>query len=130
VRDPEQVWTPKRVRHVLKVKPCEDMEGTIVGFTSGEETDKGSKLLGKFGAAIMRMENGLEFNLSGFRHEERVFADEQMEAFAADNPGVRMPDHFEGKYFKVGDEITFKYREFTDDGLPKEARYFRKREVV
>jgi DNA ligase-1 len=130
VRDPQQVWTPKRLRTVLKVKPCEDMEAEIVGFTSGEETDKGSKLLGKFGATIMRMENGLEFNLSGFRHEERVFADEQMEAYATDNPGVRMPDHFEGRHFKKGDTITFKYREFTEDGLPKEARYFRKREVV
>jgi len=130
VRDPQQVWTPKRVNWVLKVKPCEDMEGEIVGFTSGEETDKGSKLLGKFGAAVMRMENGLEFNLSGFRHEERVFAEERMKAHATDNPGVRMPADFQGKYFKTGQVITFKYREFTEDGLPKEARYFRKHEVL
>jgi DNA ligase-1 len=130
VRDPEQVWTPKRLRTVLKVKPCADMEGTIVGFTSGEETDKGSKLLGKIGAVVVRLPNGKEFNLSGYTHEEREFEDHLMGNYAADNPGQLMPPGTQGKYFKVGDEITFKYREFSDEGLPKEARYFRKRELV
>lgn len=127
VRNPNQVWKPKRIGFILKVKPIDDMEGEIVGFTSGEETDKGSKLLGKIGAIIVRMENGLEFNLSGFTHDEREFDDKVMAAYAEAHPGQPMPDHFQGKYFKLGEQITFKYREFTDDGYPKEARYFRKR---
>jgi len=129
VRNAGEVWRPKRVHHVLKVKPADDMEGTIVGFTSGEETDKGSKLLGKIGAIIVEIGDGLQFNLSGYTHEEREFSCADERDFAAANPGETMPSTFQGKYFTVGEQITFKYREFTEDGYPKEARYFRKRDV-
>ncbi len=128
IRDPNQVWEPRRSPHVLKVKPFQDDEATIVGFTSGEETDRGSKLLGKIGAMILDY-NGKQFKLSGFTDEEREFETEYMTAYAGGNPGDEMPPDFQGKHFKVGDEITFKFREFSDDGLPKEARYYRKREV-
>jgi hypothetical protein len=37
-----------------------------------------------------------------------------------------MPEDFQGKHFKVGDVVTFKYRELSDDGIPKEARYWRR----
>jgi len=127
VRDPEQVWRPKRASYVLKCKPCEDDEGTIVGFTSGEETDKGSKLLGLIGAVVLEYQ-GKEFNLSGFTNREREFANDIISSYAAANPGKRMPNEAQGKYFKVGDQITFRYRELTDDKIPKDARYFRKRE--
>lgn len=126
VRDPEQIWRPKRVAHVLKCKPCNDDEGTIVGFTSGEETDKGSKLLGKIGSIILSYK-GKQFNLSGFTHEERTLEGAEALGWAITNPGQRMPEQFQGKYFKVGEQISFRYRELTDDQRPKEARYFRKR---
>jgi len=31
--------------------------------------------------------------------------------------------------FRKGQNVTFIYRELTDDGIPKEARYHRKRDV-
>jgi hypothetical protein len=49
-----------------------------------------------------------------------------MEQHAYENPGQDMPGHFEGKHFKIGDTIEFRYRELSDDGIPKEARFVRK----
>ena len=52
IRNPEAIWTPKRHKGLLKYKPFSDAEATITGFTSGRETDKGSKHLGRIGALI------------------------------------------------------------------------------
>ena len=40
-----------------------------------------------------------------------------------------MPDWFQGRHFKRGQTVTFKYRELTSDGIPKEARYWRRRDT-
>ena len=45
------------------------------------------------------------------------------------NPGMDAPYWVEGKQFKKGQTVTFKYRELTDDGIPKEARYWRRRDA-
>ncbi len=37
-----------------------------------------------------------------------------------------MPEGIQGKYFHLGQIITIRYRELSDDKIPKEARYFRK----
>lgn len=126
LRDPMSVWTPKRVPTVLKVKACLDDEGTLVGFTSGRKTNRGSKLLGKIGALILDYK-GQRLELSGLTDKEREFATEEMSRYAADFPGVDMPEEFEARYFSKGDQITFLYRELTQDGLPKEARFDRVR---
>ncbi len=128
IRDPGAHWTPKRVNALLKYKPFEDAEATITGFTSGRKTDKGSKLLGKIGALITDFE-GKRLELSGLTDVEREFLTEEMCILASDLPGRDMPDWFQGRYFKVGQQVTFKYRELSDDGIPKEARYWRKRGV-
>ena len=52
VRNPQATWTPKRHSGILKYKPFQDAEARIIGFTSGRETDKGSKHLGRIGALI------------------------------------------------------------------------------
>lgn len=124
IRNPESIWTPKRVKDVLKYKPFLDAEGALVGFTSGRETDKGSKLKGLIGALILDYQ-GNRLELSGLTDSEREFATEDMTSHAFKNPGIDMPSHFCGRFFKVGDTISFKYRELTDAGIPKEARYFR-----
>lgn len=128
IRDPEARWTPKRVNALLKYKPFEDDEGTITGFTSGRRTDKGSKHLGKIGALILDFD-GKRLELSGLTDDERLFATDEMALYAVQSPGVDMPDWFRGKHFKLGQQVTFKYRELSDDGIPKEARYWRKRGV-
>ena len=41
-----------------------------------------------------------------------------------------MPDKFNGEQITRNEIITFKYRELSDDGIPKEGRYWRRRKGV
>lgn len=127
LRDPFKPWTPKRVSSLLKYKPFSDDEGVITGFTSGRETDKGSKHRGKIGALILDY-SGKRLELSGLTDEEREFADHMAETLAYENPGKDMPPGVEAKHFKRGQKVTFRYRELSLDQIPKEARYWRKRD--
>jgi hypothetical protein len=124
LRDPQAIWTPKRVSSLLKLKPFTDDQGTLVGFVSGRQTNKGSKLRGLIGAMILDYK-GKRLEMSGFTDEERRFADEEMTSHAYNNPGEEMPPHFQGLHFSVGDTIEFRYRELSDDRIPKEARFLR-----
>jgi len=126
IRNPKGLWTPKRVNDLLKYKPIDDDEGILVGFTCGRKTDKGSKHLGKIGALILEY-NGKRLELSGLTDAEREFADESDMAWAREHPGQDMPEGTPAMMFKLGQRITFKYRELSDDGIPKEARYWRNR---
>lgn len=125
LRKPLSIWIPKRTSTLLKLKPFTDDSGTITGFISGRKTNKGSKLLGLIGAVVLDY-NGKRLELSGFTDEERRFCLPDQEKWAAEHPGEEMPAHFQGKYFKRGDTIEFRYRELSDDGIPKEARYARR----
>jgi DNA ligase-1 len=128
LRDPGSEWSPKRHKGILKWKPYEDAEGIVVGFTSGRETDKGSKHLGKIGALILDY-NGIRLELSGLTDVEREFQTSFMQSHAAAHPGTDMPADFQGKHFRTGQQVTFKFRELSDAGVPKEARYWRRRDV-
>jgi hypothetical protein len=64
--------------------------------------------------------------LAGLTDTEREFADQLAAQWATNNPGVDAPYWVQGRHFKVGQTVTFKYRELTDDGIPKEARYWRR----
>lgn len=126
LRDSESQWTPKRVNTLLKYKPYSDAEATVTGFTSGRETNLGSKHLGKIGALITEYQ-GKRLEVSGLTDAERMFRTEEMEEYATEHPGKDMPDWFRGISFKPGQVITFKYRELSDAGIPKEASYLRDR---
>jgi hypothetical protein len=126
VRDSEQVWHPKRQHGILKCKPSKDDEAVVVGFTCGRETDKGSKLLGMIGSLITNYK-GKRLELAGLTNEERHFGSIVATDWAERNPGQDMPNGIDSKHFKLGDTVTFKYRELSDDGIPKDARYWRKR---
>lgn len=126
LRDPKAIWKPKRVATCLKFKPWEDAEGTVTGFTSGRRTDKGSKLLGLIGSLVLDYE-GKRLELSGLTNEERKFATDLDTKTARLFPGDDMASYVQGKHFKTGDVVSFKYRELSDDGIPKEARYWRHR---
>lgn len=128
LRKPTSFWEPHRSHYLLKHKPWKDDEAIITGFTSGRETDRGSKLLGMIGALIVDYK-GKRLELSGLTHDERRFKQLYQGEFAATHSGEDMPSDFEGAHFKVGDKITFKYRELSDAGVPKEARFFRQRGV-
>ena len=128
IRDPMASWTPKRHKGLLKFKPFSDAEAKIVGFTSGRETDKGSRLLGKIGALIVDYQ-GKRLELSGLTDAEREFAAQTARDWAVNKPGSDAPNWVEGQRFKKGQTVTFKYRELSDDGIPKEARYWRRRDA-
>lgn len=119
VRKPESIWTPQRTWDLLKIKPQHDAEAVVRGFVWGR-----GKLEGLFGAMIVEW-NGKTFELSGFTDEERqlyYFGGEK----ASGTPGTEVDPTVGSQVFPRNSTVTFKYRELTDDGIPKEARYWRK----
>ncbi len=133
IRDPSAPWTPKRHKGLLKFKPFEDSEATVIGYVAGKEGKQGY-VLGKIGALRVRslkLKKNVEFEIgSGLTMEEREFATPAAVAYATAHPAEVMPAEFNGKNVKLGSTITFKYRELSDDGIPKEGRYWRRREGV
>jgi len=133
VRDPNKCYECCRSHFLLKMKPFDDMEGTVIGYTTGRETDKGSRLLGKMGALIVRLPNGSRLELSGFTDQERELGciDSQpvnrAKFWANNNPEAEVPDWIQAEMFPRGTVVTFKYRGLSADGIPIEARYWRKR---
>lgn len=133
LRHPTSLWAPQRARTILKVKGMNDAEAEVMGYVWGRETDKGSKLLGKMGALVVRY-NGRLFELSGFTDEERLMITTDTKSYdtafaiGCDNAAKPIPEGIHNPKFPRGSIVTFKYRELTNDGIPKEARYWRKRE--
>jgi hypothetical protein len=141
-RKPTSYWEPKRSQQLVKLKPFNDAEGIVTGYTWGKETDKGSKLLGLMGNLILDY-NGNRLELSGFTDAERKmsylpWAAVSDKPMTSDNMslGAREGELFPGKeisrdwtnqLFPIGSLVTFRYRELSNDGIPKEARYLRPR---
>lgn len=127
-------WLPERVHDMLKYKPWNDLEADVIGYTTGRETELGSRLLGKMGALICKIPAG-EFKVSGFTDDERELAatggDGTRDApgWARENPDEVCPGWLHNPKFPRGSRVTIKYRELTDSGLPKEGRYWRKFDV-
>lgn len=96
LRHYNSIWSPTRSHNLLKVKPIQNTDVTVIGFVPGK-----GKLLGLVGAVKVDW-NGKQFEISGFTDRERAWG-----------------------YFKEGQRIWIKYRELTDLGVPKEARYDR-----
>lgn len=85
---------------LLKVKPYQDAEALVVGYTPGE-----GKYSGMMGSLLVALPSGRQFRIgTGFSDAER-----------ADPPSV-------------GQTITFKYHGYTSTGLPRFASYLRVRE--
>ena len=136
IRDPNMIWAPHRTHSMLKVKPYLDDEAVVIGYTTGQKTNLGSKLLGMMGALILDY-RGKVFELSGFTNEERLLwttkecsiEDRKSDAlyWARAHPKTEAPDWIEARKFPRGAVVTFRYRELSDDGVPKEARYHRLR---
>ena len=118
IRRAMSTWVPERSHDLLKVKPWKDSEGIVVGYKWGELTDKGSKLLGMMGSLRVSWK-GVEFDLSGFTDSER-------QMIGSGEPGSIANSDSYNPMFRCGTKVTFKYRDLTDSGTPKEARYFRK----
>lgn len=122
------IWAPERVHECTKYKPYDDAEGTVTNFIWGRETDRGSKLLGLMGALVLEFQ-GKRLELSGFTNEERKLrlAGPGDPEEGVKNPGNEVTSAWEHPLFPRGSKVSFKYRELTDAGVPKEARFWRKR---
>ena len=132
IRNPRSYWEPKRSHQQVKVKPEHDDEATVVSYVWGRETDKGSKLLGLMGALVCDYK-GQRFELSGFTDSERVMQLHSgysqlnsKEGFFS--PGQEISTAWINPHFPIGSQVSFKYRELSDNGIPKEGKYWRKRE--
>jgi DNA ligase-1 len=85
---------------LLKLKPLEDAEATVIGYVPGK-----GKYVGKMGALQVETADGKRFNIgTGFTDAVRA------------NPPA------------IGAVITFTYRGLTKNGLPRFASYLRIRE--
>ncbi len=135
LKSPSSLYRTCRDHNLLKVKPVHDEVGTVVGFVAGKLSDNtrtvagtaDSKLRGLIGSLVIKTtgpKGSVTFNLSGLTDEERKW-EEKYAQWAWDNPG-KTTAGAQGKHFKIGDKVTFRYREWSDDGVPKEARFFRK----
>jgi len=100
LRRPSSYWVTERSHNLLKFKPYLDAEGVVVGYHPGE-----GKYEGMMGSLIIKAENKKHFKISGFTDSERLDAE---------------------SLFPIGSRVTYKYRELSVDGVPKEPRYFRK----
>lgn len=91
-------WNPSRSHELVKVKPYYDSEARVEGWTIGE-----GKYTGVLGSLIVNWK-GIRFNLSGMDDSQRW--------------------NYE-KLFPIGTIVTFRYRELSVLGVPKEARFLR-----
>ncbi|CAM2871855.1 DNA ligase [Vibrio neptunius] len=88
-----------RSSDLLKMKKHQDAEGLVVGYKVGK-----GKYSGQMGALLVQLDSGIEFYIgTGFTDEQR-----------------RNPP-------KLGSIITFRYNGYTQNGVPKFARYMRER---
>lgn len=126
------VWTNTRTYAALKLKPFHDAEGTVIGFVAGKETDRGSRNLGRIGALIVWCEKfKRRVKVSGLEDVERsLTGPEELIREVEYHPGndfLKDEGAASPLAYPYGTTITFKYRELTDDGAPKDARIWRLR---
>ncbi len=104
LRNPSSIWEPYRVPSLLKVKPYRDSEATVEGYTPGK-----GKYEGMLGALIVRWFNPMT-------NEIRVFEL---------GTGLTDRERRHPESFPKGTIVTFRYRELSDNGTPKEGRFLR-----
>lgn len=126
IRHPDAPYICEKTHWIRKMKKYDDMEGTVTGYTSGRE-GKDDKLLGMMGNIILELENGKRMELSGFTHQERELQPDEGCIWACENPGKVCPSWITSSLFPRGSQITFRYRGLTNDDIPQEAHYFRKK---
>ena len=102
VRNPHAPYINKRTSEALKVKTFKDMECKVVGHTRGKGKNKGM-----MGAMICELQNGTLFKIgTGFSDEERKYPP------------------------KIGEIVTFKYKEFTKYKKPRFPVFLRIRKKI
>jgi len=99
LRQPQSLYEAGRSPSLLKVKPYDDAEATIIAHEPGK-----GKYVGKLGALRVRTDDGREFSIgSGFTDAER------------ESPPP------------LGTVVTYRFEGLTANGLPRFPSYFRVR---
>lgn len=124
LRHPASRWEPIRSDFLLKVTPLLSAEAQVIGYNLGRE----GKLLGMLGSLVVRRDDGAVFELSGFTDEER-WVEDIVGEWGKEHPGEKWPGSGSIGRFPLGTMVTYRYRELTDGGIPKSARYWRKAHV-
>lgn len=128
IRNGCSYWSPERTWNLLKIKKWYDSEAIVVGYSWGKKTNKGSKHLGRMGALLVEW-NGETFEISGFSDREREIrftSGGLADMIGKLNPGGRVPDDLWNPTFPRGSKVTFRYRDLTARGIPKNGNYYRK----
>lgn len=120
LRKPESFWRPERSHLLLKVKPWKIGQGIVVGYQHAEL----GKIEGLMGSLILDVD-GKRLKISGFTDAERIYGNPASYKQAMSRPGCEASSDVFHKKFPRGRTIKFKYRELSDDGIPKDARYLR-----
>ena len=99
LRHGRALYQVKRSQDLLKLKPRDDAEATVIDYVAGE-----GKYRGMVGALVVRDQQGREFRLgSGLTDAQRQ------------TPPA------------IGSEVTYSYNGLTNTGLPRFARFVRVR---
>ena len=111
-KKPDGLWVPRRDASTLKFKPFEDMDCIVVGWKPG--IGKFDGMLGSLEVSEVRQDFTISddtFSVSGFTDAER-----------------RLTIGTDGLWphkFPKETRLRVKFRGRSDDGLPREGRYFR-----
>ncbi len=99
IRKPESEYVPGRSATLLKVKPSNDAEATVIAHKPGN-----GRYAGMMGSIRVKTEDGREFSIgTGFSMDERK------------NPPA------------IGTAVTYRYRGLTKKGLPRFPSFLRVR---
>jgi DNA ligase-1 len=99
LRQPGSLYEPRRSPTLLKVKPFDDAEATVVAHEPGQ-----GKYVGKLGALRVRTDDGKEFSI-----------------------GTGLTDADRESPPPIGTVITYRFRGLTAKGLPRFPSYLRVR---
>lgn len=97
----EDYWENKRSDGWLKLKPAEEIEGTIVGYKEGA---KHSKWEGFLGAVLVKIPNGVTVSVDGMTDDVRAYIHEHREEL-------------------LGEPAELLYHEMTPDGSLRHPRF-------
>lgn len=123
LRNDKSIWFPKRGPTLLRMKPMHEGDGVIVGYVYGTRANKG--MLG-----ALRLEwEGKRFDVgTGFDKPERFITDPEIRALAWNDPGGFTTKNIHQQY-PLGGIVEFKYTSLTNDGVPREARFSKMKEI-
>ena len=104
LRNPSMEYIPKRTKYLLKVKPLEDNEGTIINMIEGKGKDTG-----RMGALVVRMKE----------NKDKTF---KIGTGFTDSMRQRFWNNYD-KYMHK--DVTYSYKGLTNAGKPRHPVYMR-----